>query len=443
MFLTVINHHNRGSSRDFSGTPEEVRDSLALAYPWVAHKLGLDAPPDLVIAALGRSQAYSVVDNSGDVFTKSEHNSAAEHLGYDAELIALISAATFLSGRTPQDADLRRAQIQNPHDKAAAVLQACGLPPDSRQDLLTLLSSGMLQKAEISVDAEKLDFTGKHAEPAIPSIGAQEMADNINASIAAQSIFTVKLDGKYSKGAAIAEVPYKHIKILLKPGTPKNSPAAGVKEESSNQANREAAFSEVASKVFGSDAVPEVHLISIDSKPYSCGRLLPFEFKNLNSLNNDDPGGVRRAIQMYRPDGTLHRWAAMDYIMGNPDRNAGNIMMRSGVLKLIDHGSAFAGKDFSPATDGNSYVPYYLRALAPDDFEKLPAFQRLNNLPRLSDTERERLSTWLRSLDASELANILYRYGIDAKPSVDRLNLLVGALAFQPADLAVLSFWVM
>jgi hypothetical protein len=131
----------------------------------------------------------------------------------------------------------------------------------------------------------------------------------------------------------------------------------------------------------------------------------------------------------------------MDYILANPDRNAGNIMFRDGHVKLIDHGSALAGIDFNPAFDNHAFVPYYLRVFASGGFGKMTPEQRLKALPRLNAEGEKKLSEWIGRLNKEVLQKILIPYGIDPTPELARLELLKFACSVQSADLAVLSVW--
>ena len=226
-------------------------------------------------------------------------------------------------------------------------------------------------------------------------------------------------------------------------GGPSPGPQAGVTESGASQAKREAAFYAVAQAWGLAEYLPECHLLLIGGREYAALKLLGSSYEDLNAVRARDPGAPRRLFLVFRPDGTLHRWAALDAILGNVDRNAGNLMVRGDEVKLIDHGSAFAGTGFAPATDKNTFVPYYLRALAPSDFNQLAPADKLRALPRISGDSAKNLNNWLSSLDEEGLARILHRFGIEAKPSVERLRSLKGALAYQPADLAINSFWVL
>jgi hypothetical protein len=160
----------------------------------------------------------------------------------------------------------------------------------------------------------------------------------------------------------------------------------------------------------------------------------------MNDLKAHDPGLPKRLLSLYN-DSTLHKWAAMDLVLGNPDRNAGNIMASGDKVKLIDHGSCFAGFKFDPAKDGISFVPYYLR---PDvqGFTQMTTNDKLRSLPRLNAQNEAKLRRWILDLNPELMGQIMTQYGIDSGPEKDRLQKLQQALGYQTADLAVLSQWV-
>jgi len=118
------------------------------------------------------------------------------------------------------------------------------------------------------------------------------------------------------------------------------------------------------------------------------------------------------------------------------------VMNRGDDIGLIDHGSAFAGYGFNPAHDLNSFIPYYLRVLTSDEFPQMSPSQKLRALPRVSEAVEAELVTWIKGISGEDLAGVLCRYGIDPGPTSQRLDLLRSALGHQPADLAILSLWV-
>jgi Phosphatidylinositol 3- and 4-kinase len=172
-------------------------------------------------------------------------------------------------------------------------------------------------------------------------------------------------------------------------------------------------------------------------------RLLPPPSQNMNQLRRQDAGAPRRLLSMYLPSGDLHRLAAMDYILGNTDSHSGNVMVLGDRITLIDHGSAFAGPSFNPAHDPKTYVPFYLRIMAPGNWKELTPGQRYAALPRLHPSGAAALGTWLQGLSEDHISTAVSRYGIDPAPVVARLKSLKDQAAHMPADLAINASWTL
>jgi hypothetical protein len=450
MQIVVTHHYHLQDSPQgatYEGTEEDCRRAILHAYPWLARKFGLHAKLQVLLHALDSSQAYSVADNTGDVVIKASAEEAGvgadvvgSMLGHDLEFNKLLDAAKFLSGAEPDGAAVRAARVATPDDITAALL-ACGLDSNWRSALLAVLEAVSVQKSEVELEPNQELKMPEEVVAVTPD--GQGFADAVKKAAEQDQVYPLKLGGKHSKGSMLAYVPEDHTRILLKPGSGPQNPASGDREDSASQSKREAAFYAVAKSWGLHESFPETHLLHIDGKEFAAMKLLSFDFKNMNSVKAEDPNGPRRIFQLYRSSGLLHRWAAIDFVLGNPDRNAGNVMSRGGDVVLIDHGSSMAGLHFDPANDRNSFVPFYIRALAPHDFDNLPTSEKLRQMPRASSKVESELQTWLLSLDEGELTKNLTRFGVDPQPAVIRLKKLKEACGHQPADLAVLSAWVM
>lgn len=443
MHITVVEHHNGGERREFEGPDDEVAGNLRHAYPFLLLRHGPHAKAEDLVRELDRTQAYTATILDQDLIFKSiDSVSAGVDQGVVGDMLggfhrhaATFEAAEFLSGR-PEVMSIREAMLQADEDPERAALIAYGLEPDaSNLEALraVLKASGRLEKAE---------------EPALPK---QAVAATPNGEVFASmtqraldrgDAFHVKLGGRHSAGSILAVDQVSQVRLLLKPGSGPVSPIAGDREEAASQAKREVAFSAVA-RLWGlGDVVPESHLLLLDGHEYAAIQLLPWTFKSMAAVSKEDPGLPRRLFHLYLGDGALHRWAVMDWVLGNADRHAGNIMRRDDQVYLIDHGSSMAGPDFSPATDRLSFVPYYLRAMAPSDFSQLSPESKLHALPRLHANQASELGGWVQALDEQALSETLARSGVDPGPSVARLRQLKVAVRSTPADLAVNAQWV-
>ena len=441
MFVTVHHIYEDNTRRSFEGGAEDIAAQLLRAYPWLLHRYGRAADVSVLVRALDAQQGYSASFGAGPadagdiVLVKAQAGQlAARAPGFEAAL----AAAAFLAGAPAPDAHqgAARAALVATDDVVTAALQAVGLPatPAYKEALEALLQAAGLRKAE-GAAPEVQEVTALEPE-------GQEFAAAVTRAFhGGGQVTPVDLQGRHSAGTLVARDPETSRPYLLKPGSG-TSPAAGVSDTGASQAKREAAFY-AAAKVMGLEtSLPEVHLLLLDGKEYAAEELLG-GWQDFNTVKGEDPILPRRVFSLLLGSGLLHRWAVLDYVLGNPDRNAGNVMTRGGEVRLIDHGSALAGRHFAPAEDANSFVPYYLRALTPGDFAALAPEAKLRALPRLSAGAEQNLRTWLEELPAAAIAAQLRAYGVDPTPALERLRFLQGAVGVQAADLAVMAPWVL
>lgn len=447
MRVNVTQHHNGGTTTPYEGAPEAVRKALLAAYPFVVGKVGYHASLAAVLAVLNACQAFTAVPDRTLVKTVTgllvgaAHPALGHQLGGRPDLDRVLAAAAFLAGATPPDAVVAAARAAHDDDAVAAALAACGLPDDAahRAALHGVLGAAPLAKAEAEAQPVAL-----HDLQALTPDGADFVAA-LQRATDAGAVYPVSLGGKHSSGTLLAYDPETHVRVLLKPGAGPQNPAAGAREEGASQAAREAAFY-AAAAVFGvQDAVPETHWVAYNGGQAAAIRALDFSaYQNMNAEKKADPNKPRRLLAPFLPGGTLHRWAAVDYVLGNVDRNSGNVLAGpTGDVWLIDHGSAFAGADFSPATDAKTYTPYYLRAFAPPAYKALDADARLKALPRLHPVEASRLGAWLQGVMKDDLQAVLARYGVDPAPALARLAALQQQASYMPPDLAVNAAWAL
>ncbi len=297
-----------------------------------------------------------------------------------------------------------------------------------------------IQKAE--PDAPEPQPTAQNVVTAHPE--AQDVADGVARAYKDGMVFPVALGGKHSKGSMIAHDPQTKSTVILKSGSGGAGGAAGSKQDPSNPNAREAAFYYVA-KDWGIDQwFPRAELLLVDGRPYAALKLLPLDYTTLDYTERKEPGISRRILQPHLYDGDLHKWATLDYVCGNPDRHGQNVMVDpKHDLRLIDHGSAFAGPAFDPAHDKNSFVPYYLRAWAlKDQFVQMPAPDKLRALPRVPESCARKLAQWVLSISPERLQAICVRYGIDPTVTLERLRRVQdGVSAGTPPDLMINQLW--
>jgi hypothetical protein len=450
----VIKDHYSDTRHHLEGNEDDIRAQLLELYPHLLVKFGAHCDIKILVDALNKSQFASasivdslnkhesyqgaVVDGQGLGIIRypkdTRHGQVASKM---AQLEVCRDAAAFLAGHSCTSLELRQALLQEEQPELAA-LRAHNLPVTALKDLQAILAASTLKKSEGEAPDDK---PVKFAKVQPTNESSKAFADIIKKASEEGQIEHIKLGpGKHGGGTLKARDPETHQSFILKPGSGKQNPIKGESETGATQSQREAAFYSVASALGLGGDVPEAHLILLDGQEYAAMRFLPSNFKNLNDLSEHDPGLPKRLLSLYN-DGTLHKWAALDYLAGNPDRHQGNLMASGASVKLIDHGSAFAGLDFDPAKDGISFVPYYLRPSVAN-FTKLTTDQKLRVMPRLNAENEAKFKRWLLELNSQILGQLIMSYGIDPSPEIGRLEKLQQACSYQSADLAVISSWV-
>jgi hypothetical protein len=331
----------------------------------------------------------------------------------------------------------REVLLKHDGDVEVAALAAYGLDltEDNLYALRGLVGSSTLQKAEPVALPTPQDITPAHPD-------ASQAAEEVRRAFDAGTFHYAQLNGKHSNGAMIGVDAQSSHRYLLKPGSGDNSPAAGVHEENASQSRREAAFWHCAEFMGLGEYIPRADLLYIDGREVAAIQMLPRSFKNLGTAMKADPTLVPKCMRPYLVSGILHKWAALDWILGNPDRHVQNLLYDEGThtLRMIDHGSAMAGRSFAPAHDNNSFVPYTLRGWTGVKFNSLDDGQKLRQMPTAGIEGEKALARWLQDLDADRLSAKLQSYGIDPEPAVERLEYL--KMAPGPKDQALNRLWL-
>lgn len=449
----VVTSHYSGAEYVFEGSADTVYEQILEQFPFLhTGQAEHHGDVDGLVEHLNSMQALDaeVVDQGSNTLVKAEGNLlgddlseaseiAQDMLGFNPRTHAAFEAAKFLAGgRELPLSTIRRALYEHDGDYEVAALHAYGLPEDEG-GIRALRSISMISdmaKAEAPIPV------GGDIEPGTP--GAEDAAAEVERAFQKQMVRPVSLGGKHSKGSFLAKDPRSGNVYLLKPGSGGQSPAAGAEQEHASQSRREAAFWHVAEAWALENSIPRADVVLVDGHEFAAIRLLPFSYKNLDKRQRQDPGAAARALAQYRDQGILHKWAVLDYILGNPDRHGQNLMIDKDdkVVALIDHGSAFAGDEFDPAYDKNSFVPFYLRAWAPTRFHNLSLKDKLDAMPEASGETRDLLRTWLSDIHSDRLESILHRFGIDPRPSLVRLAKLKMMAVDSPVDRAINRLWV-
>lgn len=355
--------------------------------------------------------------------------------GYVPHIEYTFRAAAILTGRHVLPLErIRMALWEHEDDLQAAALFAFGLTINdaNRRALAAVMQLAALDKAETQVTVE-----AGHND-------AEEAAEEVQRAFLAGSIQEVTLHGKHSKGTTVAKDSVSESVYLLKPGSGQISPAAGVSEEPASQTERECAFWAIAEEIGLGDFYPRADYLLIDGHPVAALKLLPYNYKGLDAIEKDDSNRPLMLLEKYSKNGIIHKWSFLDYILGNPDRHAGNIMASpDGDVVLIDHGSAFAGESFDPGHDKNSFVPYYLRCWAKaKNYNKMTVTEKLAKMPTATDDVRKVLAAWMEQIQEAQLVRIMKDYDIDPKPIIARFQQVRGMVYAMPLDVALNQLWI-
>jgi hypothetical protein len=362
-------------------------------------------------------------------------------VGSEVKFELLIEAAKFVSGRSEVPVDrIRNAFVQFEGDLEAGALWAVGLKdtPQNRDALKAVAKMADFTKFESGVESPKSILPSDDC--------SRDTADEVKNAFNNGSVKSIKLNGKHSKGALIARDPRTMHVWLLKPGSGAISPAAGVSEESASQSAREAAFSHVARDWKLGNITVKAEMLKVDGSEWAALAMLPYNYQNADKWKTADYGFLIRTMEKYRMEGFLHKAAVLDYILGNPDRHAQNVMVsKEGQMVLIDHGSAFAGDSFNPDADTKSFVPFYLRYNT-REFNKMDYGQKLNIMPRLPMVLWDDFKKWFSQIDPDKLRHTLEVFGINPLPSMNRYNVIKQTIQAEspefPVDVRINRLWL-
>jgi len=344
---------------------------------------------------------------------KSE--SVINELGFGVQQDLYLNAVSDLC-QIECDGDLFRLEVAKNDDLATSTLVSAHLPP------LVEYQIALDEQARISSVALVLCKSDMEVQNVLPE--GQTTAEAVKRAFEANQVEEVQLGGKHSKGTMVAEDP-DGAHFLLKPGSGKLSPAAGVREEVATQARRECAFWHVARNWGLGQFIPRADLISLNGKEIAALHRLPWDWQNLDKLAKKDPQAPVKALEPYLKNGDLHKWAVIDAVLGQTDRHGANIMVSPDEdgckIALIDQGSALAGPSFAPGTDPKSFIPYYLRVWRAKDWKDMDLEQKLKAMPEVHGDNEEHLRQWALGLRTEDLESILVRYGVTPQASLARL----------------------
>ena len=429
----LIRHlQDRGQTELGGETPADVRRKLLARFPWLARAGGATMPLDALLERLDAMQGYSVrvAEAAPESVRKREDPYAA---------------AQWMTGRDPLGQSARRAATYAADgDEVGGAIRAYALSdtPETRDSIRAFheFTGGGQSAIRNPQSADDTRVPQQEVSALVHQDGGAA-ADAVRRAFAAGQVTWADLGGKHSAGSMLARDPEGTGTLLLKPGAG-DSPILGEDQDPAGEGRREAAFWHLADAWGVSQWYPRADLLKAGAQEVAAEVMLPHSWRLLGELEQENPGFARRTLLKYLGDGVLYRWAAMDYIVGNGDRNSSNLMSDGPQVRLIDQGAAFAGSAFDPPRDRMSYVPYPLRCWAPTPYNSLPPGEKLRTATRLGRADEAALRGWLAGLDRDAGLAVMTRYGVRPGPTLDRLEKLRGALAEWPSDMAVMRAWV-
>lgn len=335
-----------------------------------------------------------------------------DQLGFSMSFLEIIAICEFLTQRTADQSAIRQA-IREHGDGLTGVLASFGLDTPEGRKAFDSVKTLKLHKAEDILKQPK----------SIQCIDDPDFVDVVDQMYKTNKVTAISLSGKHSSGTYIAKDPEgEH--WLLKPGSGKKSPAAGVDETKGSQSRREVVFAALGA-LLGIEEVKPAHLLNVDGKEVAAIQMWPMDWVNLHRTMYEEPNLPTTALEPYRRRGQTFKWAVLDYIAGNPDRHGNNLMVgpadEGNPIGLIDHGSAMAGGGFDPGNDKDSFVPYYLRAWSGANFHTLPYEEQLRQIPLVTGVVDDELREWAMAIDPQAVEAAVYDLGMDPTYCLARL----------------------
>ena len=319
---------------------------------------------------------------------------------------------------------LRRLAWLHDADPAATALAAIDWPNTRENREILQAAVGMMPLTKKETDVGGVPVTSRSKIEAMRPSGvdvAKALTDNLFSARPA------KLDGRHSAGSFFIDTPEGI--WYMKPGSGRAGPIKGIQDDPSPPSAREAAFWRLSQLWGMSSDYVRTEWMRVDDKLYAAISFLPSQYKPMIEARINDPGRVLSAVEAYRLRGRLWQWSVLDWVAGNGDCHGHNMLMNpQGEIRLIDHGSAFAGMHFDPAHDQESFTPYYLRFMTPEGetFNTLPPKEKIRLMPDLPTHVAGKMKAWAQSLSEDDMASALREFDIDPRPEINRLRQIQG-----------------
>jgi len=354
---------------------------------------------------------------------------------------SFFEAARFMSGapvREPEAVE-RGALYETDGDAVQAAMYLYGIP-DSKENREALEAFRSVVR-DMAGRAPRLGKAEVGFRPLTPR--GKELAEAACRGVEARAVRGLESPGKTTAEAMVITDPETDLCVLAKP-EPSQAPAPHGVGPGVPCSAREEGFRALAEVLGLHKFVPPTAAAQANGSLWTLVAMLPPEYRPLTRWKAHAPGAERAILNAYREEGTLHMWAVLDWVAGNADRHAGNIMANAdGDVQLIDHGSSMSDELFDPAGDPSVFIPFYLRAWGSG--KRMEHERALSLMPSVTPEVARALGSWILSIDAGSVhAAVAGTCGFEAaRACLDRLAALQGAVAGTnlKADEVVNGLW--
>ena len=379
-----------------------------------------DKTPEVANAARQKAMVMSDLNKShGDPV-----DSLGAQIGFNGTIQTWLEAAKVLAGgKSISPEQIRQAWIEAEGDMVVAALLAYALPINSN-NIAAL--SGIQQMVyppppDIKPAFEPISIYKSF----MGEVVVKPMFSNPESIRIANAVQTASSTGRV-KNLDVGEENYRGIKTAeTSLGEFLIKPASFVQE---------AVFYDVADAMGMADFLPTTIAVTLDDKPAVVVQLLPSKFQSAGKIAADQPTWVNfvfenRLLKFYL--------ATLDYVLGNPYRHSGNILIDDAKEVRLVNNEVEPGH-FVP---NKGFFPYYLRCSFSGPVSDLALDQKMRMIGSLNPTDRITFKNWITGLDENKIQDTVQKYGIDPKFIVERLLRLKMNSYTSPPDSVVASAW--
>jgi len=411
------------TSTPIEGTSEDIRNQLMIEMPWLS-QYGSETTLIDLLHIVSAQQMFDLHIEEDDGLLSDVEPELIKNEILDKD--KAFEAVRFMTNGKPISNDEMRAFLWDEDgDSKKAALQAYKQPV-SDENVKAVAAwiniSNRVPEASVKQEVEPIS-----ALSVVPE--GKDSAEALTRAFNDNKVFTASFHGKHSTGAMVGTDPETQTTFFLKP------------DDSSGQAQKEAAFYYVAEELALGQYIPKADWLQIGVNKMAAIKMLNNTFHLLEDEEESNPGLSRLALKPYLDSGALHRWAVLDWILANPDRHGRNMMVsHEKKVALIDHGATFR-EGFDPARDKYSFVPFYLRAWALSKFNNLSLEDKAKIMPRTNQMAITEIYQWINQIDTDKVSKTITMYHLQPNEVLDRIK-TVKLLPLADLDLSINMLWV-